>query len=152
MSFRKNTWNRTLNTVGIVPRTAGTGLHAVWDATKTALYGVLDAVEWVGKTATDIKTAISNACKNWPRYHRLRKAPVSIITSPIMAIEWAAETLRYTWWNILRNARNTIAHPFINFWHWIKRIWSSRNARDFSFSKTDINWVTPKNYLAKLFR
>lgn len=152
MWFWGNSRNRLWNTVWIVPRTAGAWLHAIWDATKTALYWALDIVEWIGKTATDIKTAVSNACKNWPRYHKLWKAPASLIASPFMAIEWVAETLRHSWCNIFRNARNTVAHPFINFGHWVKRLWSKEDIRNFKFEKTDEKWVSPKNRLASLFK
>lgn len=152
MSFRKKSGNVIWNTVGIVPRTAGAWLHAVWDLTKTALYWALDVVEWIGKTWTDIKTAVSNACKNWKRRQKFLKAPAALVASPFMAVEWIIETLRYSGCNVFRNGRNTIAHPFINFGHWVKRIWSTHNVRDFKFEKTDERWVTPKNRLAGLFK
>ena len=145
-------FNRLANTIGIVPRTAGAWLHAVEDAAKTAIYWVLDPVEWLGKTAKDIKTAVNNACTKWPRYHRLRKAPASLLASPIMLIEWACETLWHTWYNLFRNVRSTIANPFINIWHGIKRIWSGRKIWDFSFEKIKQETiVSPKMKLASLF-
>ena len=152
MWFRKSLWNRTLNTAGIVPRTLGAWLHAVEDATKTALYWVLDPVEWIGKTAKDIKTAVNNACTTWPRYHRLRRAPVSLLASPLMLAEWVGETLRYTWCNLFRNVRKTIANPFINIWHGIKRIGSDRKVWEFKFEKINKETsVSPKMKLAKWF-
>ena len=151
MWFRKDSSNRALNTIWILPRTAGTWLHTIEDATKSVLFTALNAVEWVGKTATSIKDAVQNACTNWPWYHRLWKAPVSLATSPIMAIEWVAETLLYSWFNLLRNVKDTIANPFINFWRWIKRMFSSKDIWDFKFEKVTKKDVTPKMRLASLF-
>ena len=151
MGFRKDTGNRALNTIWILPRTAGTWLHAIEDATKTVLYTVLNTGEWFGKTATNIKDAIHNACTNWPWYHKLWKAPLSIATSPIMAIEWVAETLLYSWFNLVRHARDTIANPFINFWNSVKRMFSNKNIGDFKFEKVSKSEVTPNNRLASLF-
>ncbi len=149
MWFRKNTWNRTLNTVWVAPRAAGAWIHTVCDATKTALYGVLDPVEWLWKTAWNIKDAIHNAFTTWKRYYKLWKVPASLVATPIMAVEWAAETLRHTWCNLFRNARDTIANPFINVGHWIKRMWSAQEVWSFSFAKIDNKpEVNPKNWLA----
>lgn len=152
MWFRKNTGNRALNTVCILPRTAGTWLHTIEDATKTVLYTTLNAVEWVGKTATNIKDAVHNACTNWPWYHRLWKAPASLVASPFMAIEWVAETLRYSGCNLLKHTRDTVANPFINFGHSIKRMFSKKDIWDFKFEKVGKSEVTPKNRLASLFK
>lgn len=154
MWFRKNLWNRLGNTVGVAPRsTVGAGLYTISDATRTALYWVLDPIEWIGKTASNIKEAVHNAFTKWKRYQKLWRAPASLLTSPLMAIEWVAETLRGTWCNLFRNTRDTIAHPFINVWHWIKRMWSAQWVGDFRFSKIDNKTeVTPKNRLASLFK
>ena len=149
MWFRKNLWNRSLNTIGIAPRTLGSWLHTIEDATKTVLYTTLNAFEWVGKTASSIKEAVNNACTKWPRYHKLWKAPVSLAASPFMAIEWVGETLRYSWCNLLRYTRDTIANPFINFWHWVKRMFSSKDPWNFKFEKVTANDITPQNKLAK---
>ena len=144
--------NRMWNLFWVVPRTAGAWIHAISDTTKTALYWVLDPFEWIWKTATSIKDAVHNAFTNWPWYHRLWKAPASVLASPFMAVEWVAETLRHTSCNLFRNVRDTIANPFINVWHWIKWMWSSQPVWSFSFekinNKTD---VSPKNRLAWLF-
>ena len=152
-----NMWkvcNRIGNTVGVAPRsTIWTGLYTISDATKTAVYSVLDPIEWIGKTASSIKEAVHNAFTNWKRYHKLRKAPTSLLATPFMAVEWVAETLRHTWCNLFRNARDTIAHPFINVWHWIKRMWSAQSVWDFKFSKIENKPdVSPKNRLASLFK
>ena len=152
MWFRKDTGNRALNTIWIVPRTFGAWLHAIEDATKTVLYTALNTVEWIGKTATNIKDAVHNACSNWPWYHKLWKAPVSLLASPFMAIEWVAETLLYSWFNLVRDTRDTIANPFINFWHWVKRMFSNKYIGDFKFEKVNKSEVTPKNRLASLFK
>lgn len=152
-----NMWkffNRIGNTVGVAPRsTVWTGLYTISDATKTALYWILDPIEWIGKTASSIKDAVHNAFTKWKRYHKLRKAPTSLLATPFMAVEWVAETLRHTWCNLFRNARDTIAHPFINVWHWIKRMWSAQSVWDFKFSKIENKPdVSPKNRLASLFK
>lgn len=153
MSFRKDTGNRALNTVWVLTRVPGSWLHAVEDAAKSALYLTLDPFEWLGKTAKDIRTAVNNACKNGPRYHRLWKAPVSLVASPFMAIEWAAETLRDTWFNLFRNVRDTLANPFLNIWKSIQWMWKSKKIEDFKFSKIDAQkQVSPKNRLASLFK
>ena len=148
----RNFRNRTWNTVAIAPRTIRTWVNTVCDTTKTALYWVLDPVEWLWKTAVSIKNAVTNAC-TWPRYHQLRRIPTSLAASPLMLVEWAAETLRYSWCNLLRNIKDTIANPFINLWRSIKRIWSKQPLKEFRFEKIRRNKdVSPKNYLANLFK
>ena len=151
MWFRKNTWNWTLNTVWIVPRTIGTWLHTVEDVTKTALFTALNVLEWVWKTAINIKDAVHNACTKWPRYHKIWKAPLSLIWTPFMAVEWVGETLRYSWFNLLRYSRDTIANPFINFWHWVKYMFSSKDPRQFKFEKVEKRDISPQNKLANRF-
>ena len=153
MWFRKNLWNRLGNTVGVIPRsTIGTGAYTVSDVTQTALYWVLDPVEWVWKTAWSIKEAIHNAFTKWKWYQKLRKAPASLLATPFMVIEWVGETLRHTWCNLFRNVRDTIANPFINIWHWIKRIWSSESVWGFKFANIDnMRNVTPEMKLARVF-
>ena len=154
MAFRKNLWNRLWNTVWVVPRTTvWTWLYTVSDATKTALYWVLDPVEWIGKTASGIKEAVHNAFTNWRWYHKIWKAPASLAATPFMAIEWVAETLRHTWCNLFRNVRDTIAHPFLNRWHSIKQMWSAEWVEKFKFSRIDNkSEVSPKMRLASLFK
>ena len=149
MSFRKNLWNRLWNTVWVAPRAAWAWIHTVLDATKTALYWALDPIEWIWKTAWNIKDAIHNAFTTWKRYHKLWKVPASLVATPFMLVEWAAETLRHTWCNLFKNARDTVANPFINVWHWIKRMWSAQDIWSFSFAKIDNRpEVNPKNRLA----
>ncbi len=154
MWFRKNLWNRLWNTVWVAPRaTIWTWLYTVSDATKTALYWILDPVEWIGKTASNIKEAVHNAFTNWKWYQRLLKAPASLIAAPFMAIEWVAETLLNTWYNILKNTKNTIAHSFVNVGHSIKWIWSDKWVWEFKFSKIENrDGVSPKNRIASLFK
>ena len=153
MWFRKNLWNRLGNTVGVAPRsTVGTGLYTVSDATKTALYWVLDPFEWIGKTASSIKEAVHKAFTEWKWYQKLWKAPASLLASPFMAVEWVAETLWGTWCNLFRNARDTIANPFLNIWQSVKWMWSARWVGDFKFERIDNKTeVNPKNRLASLF-
>lgn len=149
MWFRKNTWNRILNTIWVAPRKVWTKVNFFIDAAKTALYWVLDTAEWIGKTATSIKEAVNKACSQWRRYNKLRKIPTSIISSPLMAIEWVWETLFYTWWNILRNTRDTIANPFTNAGRFLRAIWSKRPIWEFSFAKVKAtNNITPANLFA----
>lgn len=153
MWFRKNLWNRLGNTVGVIPRsTIGTGAYTISDVTQTALYWVLDPIEWVWKTAWSIKEAIHNAFTKWKWYQKLWKVPASLLATPFMAIEWVGETLRHTWCNLFRNVRDTIANPFINIWHWIKRIWSSESVWAFKFANIDnMRNVTPEMKLARVF-
>ena len=153
MWFRKNLWNRLWNTVWVAPRaTVWTWLYTISDATKTALYWVLDPFEWIGKTASSIKEAVHKAFTEWKWYQKLWKAPASLIASPFMAIEWVGETLRHTWCNLFRNARDTIANPFLNVGQSVKWMWSARWVGDFKFERIDNKTeVNPKNRLASLF-
>ena len=153
MSFRKNLWNRLWNTVWVAPRaTVWTWLYTISDATKTALYWVLDPFEWIGKTASSIKEAVHKAFTEWKWYQKLWKAPASLIASPLMAVEWVAETLWGTWCNLFRNARDTIANPFLNVGQSVKWMWSARWVGDFKFERIDNKTeVNPKNRLASLF-
>lgn len=154
MSFRKSIWNRLWNTVGVAPRsTVGTGLYTVSDAMKTALYWVLDPVEWIGKTASSIKEAVHKAFTQWKWYQKLWKAPVSLAATPFMAVEWVSETLRHTWCNLFRNVRDTIANPFLNVGKSVKWMWSARWVGDFKFERIDNKTkVNPKMWLANLFK
>ena len=69
-----------------------------------------------------------------------------------MAIEWVGETLRHTWCNLFRNARDTIANPFLNVGQSVKWMWSARWVGDFKFERIDNKTeVNPKNRLASLF-
>ncbi len=153
MWFRKNLWNRTLNTVAVAPRsTIWTWWHVLSDATKTAVYGVLNWFEWVGKTASSIADAVHNAFTKWKWYQRLWKIPVSLAASPFMAAEWVVETLWDTWCNFLRNARDTISNPILNWWRSLKWVWSSQSVWKFRFSHIDNRAVvSPKMKLASMF-
>lgn len=144
--------NRTLNTLCVVPRTLGTWLSTIWDATKTTLYEVLDPIDGMGQTAWKIKDAMHKSFTEWKWYKKLWKAPLSLIASPFMLIEWAGETLRHTGCNICKHTRDTIANPFINFWHSLKWIWSTQPVSSFTFDSIDNKSnVSPKNRLATKF-
>jgi len=153
MWFRKNLWNRLGNTVGVAPRsTVGTGLYTISDATKTAIYWVLDPLEWVGRTALSIKEAVHKAFTEWKWYQKLWKAPASLLASPFMLAEWVGETLRHTSCNLFRNTRDTIANPFLNIGHSIKRMWTAQPVWAFKFANINNMYnVTPKMKLASLF-
>lgn len=144
--------NRVWNTFWIVPRTIRTGLNTVWDVTKTALYGVLDPIDWIGQTAWRIKDAVHKSFTEWSFWKKLWKAPASLIVSPFMAIEWVGETLWHTGWNICKHTRDTIANPFINFWNSIKWLGSSQPVWAFSFANiNERSTVSPRNRLAAQF-
>jgi hypothetical protein len=152
MSFRKNLWNRLWNTVWLAPRAFWTWLYSISDATQTAIYWVLDPVEWIGKTASSIKEAVYKAFTQWKWYQKLWKAPASLAATPFMLIEWVWETLWHTWCNLFRNVRDTIANPFLNIWHSIKRMWTSRSVWDFRFDNiNNMRNVTPEMKLASVF-
>ena len=144
--------NRVWNTFWIVPRTVRTWISTVWDATKTALYGVLDPIDWIGQTAWRIKDAIHKSFTENSFRKRLWKVPASLLASPFMLVEWVAETLRHTGCNICKHTRDTIANPFINVWHSIKWLWSSQPVKSFSFANiNERSNVSPKNRLASIF-
>ena len=153
MAFRKDTGNRALNTIwAVTRRPAGTVLNTVTDAAKTALYGVLDPIDWFGQTAWKIKDAVHKSFTEWSFWKKLRRAPASLLATPFMAIEWAAETLLNTTWNIGKHTLQTIAHPFINVWNTIKWIGSKQPVWNFRFTNIDNrSKVTPKNRLASKF-
>jgi len=153
MWFRKNTVNRLSNTtLAPIRWTLWTWWHTFTDTVQTALYWVLNPLEWLWKTASSIWDAVHSACTQWKRYKKLRKVPATLASVPFMAIEGVGETLLHTWWNILKNTRDAIANPFINFWNSIKRIWSKQPVWAFSFvSINNRSNVTPKNRLAAQF-
>ena len=153
MSFRKNLWNRLWNTVWVAPRaTVWTWLYTISDTIQTALYSVLDPIEWIWKTGWSIKEAVHKAFTKWKRYQKLWKAPASLAATPFMFLEWIWETLWWTWWNIFRNVRDTVAHPLINLWHSVKWMWSSRWIWTFKFANiNNMNNVTPRMKLASVF-
>ena len=152
--WRKDFWNRLWNTALAAPRaTVCTWLNTVSDTARTALYWVLNPIEGLWKTAGSIREAIHKACTQWPWYKRLWRAPASLIASPFMAIEWIGETLRHTTYNLCRNIRDTIAHPFLNVWKSFKSVMSKQKVWDFEFSRINHNSeVSPKNRLANLFK
>lgn len=143
--------NRIANTLWIAPRTVQTATRTTIDTTKSALNIVLDTFIGLWKTGSDIKKAIHESFTKWPWYHRLRKVPTSLALTPFMAIEWVAETLRWTWVNACSSARDIIWNTLRNEWTAIKMMWKSENF-DFSTEKLEYKKVSPKNRLASLFK
>jgi len=144
--------NRVWNTFWIVPRTVRTWLSTIWDATRTALYWVMDPLDWVGQTAEKIKDAVHKSFTEGSFWKRIWKAPLSLASSPFMMAEWVVETLFHTGYNICKHTRDTIANPFINFWRSLKWIWSSQAVSSFTFKNIDNrDHVSPKNRLASKF-
>ena len=143
--------NRITNTLGIAPRTVKTAWRTTIDTTKSALNLVLDPVIWIWKTGADIKKAIHKSFTEWPRYHKLWKAPASLALSPFMAVEWVAETLRGTWVNACSSVRDIIWNTLTNEWTAIKMMgkWEKFN---FSTEKLDYKKISPRNRLAGLFK
>lgn len=143
--------NRITNTLGIAPRTVKTAWRTTIDTTKSALNLVLDPVIWIWKTGADIKKAIHKSFTEWPRYHKLWKAPASLALSPFMAVEWVAETLRWTWVNACSSVRDIIWNTLTNEWTAIKMMgkWEKFN---FSTEKLDYKKISPRNRLAGLFK
>ena len=154
MWFRKNTGNRLSNTaLAPIRWTLWTWWHTFTDTVQTALYwAFVNPIEWLWKTASSIWDAVHSACTQWKRYKKLWKVPATLATVPFMAIEWVGETLFHTWWNLLRNTRDTIANPFINIWRSIKSLGSSQPVWAFSFASiNNRSSVTPRNRLAAQF-
>jgi len=145
-------WNRVRNTVGITTRTIWTAWRTTIDTTKAALNVVLDPVIGIGQTAKDIKQAIHSSFTEWPRYRKLRKVPASLISTPFMLAEWVAETLRWTWVNACSSVRDIIWNTLTNEWNAIKMIWKSDDPKLFSIEKTTYKPLSPKNWLANLFK
>jgi len=144
--------NRLGNTFWIVPRTLRTWISTIWDATRTALYWVMDPLHWLGQTAEKIKDAVHKSFTEWSFWKRIWKAPLSLVASPFMLAEWVWETLWHTGYNICKHTRDTIANPFINFWRSLKWIWSSQAVSSFTFNNIDNrDHVSPKNRLASKF-
>lgn len=141
--------NRTINTVWFAPRTIGTAGNAIVDSAKTAIYSVLNLWQWLWKTCNDIQTAISIACKEKSRRKKTIKVPTSLIATPFIAIEWIAETLRWTWINGISNIKNTIWNILVNEWNAFKYIWKDENYSSYKFQTIEDKWLSPKNRLAK---
>lgn len=153
MAFRKDLGRRGLNTVeSLTIRPAGIVLNTITDASKTALYTVLDSIDWFGQTAWKIKDAVHKSSTEWGFWKKLIKVPASLLASPLMAAEWAVETLLHTTRNLGKHTLQTIANPFINLWKDIKRIGSKQPVWDFNFTNIENRSnVTPKNRLASKF-
>lgn len=148
MGFRKNTWNRAVNTVWIVPRSIWTWLRWIVDITKMALNTVLDLWIWVWKTCWSIKQAVLDSFNNGRRYKRLWKIPLSLVCILPMLWEWAVETLRWTWCNTVANTVNTIWNLCINEWNAIKYIRNPEDPMWYSILKTEGIDINPQNILA----
>lgn len=151
--FRKRLWNRLGNAWLSVPRsTLWTWWVAITDTIQTALYWVLNPLEWLWKTGASMLDAVHSACTQWKWYKKLWKVPATLASLPLMAVEWVAETLLQSWWNLLKNTRDTIANPFINFGTSLKWIWSSQPVSAFSFARiNERSTVSPRNRLAAQF-
>lgn len=143
-------WNRISNTIGIAPRTVKTAARTTMDTTKSALNLVLDPFIGLGKTWLSIKDAIHKSFTEWPWYRKLRKVPTSLALSPLMAVEWVAETLRWTWVNACSSARDIIWNTLTNEWNAIKMMWKSEKYK-FTTDKLEYKRLSPRNRLASLF-
>jgi len=143
--------NRIANTLGIAPRTVKTAARTTMDTTKSALNLVLDPFIGLWKTWLSIKDAIHKSFTEGPRYHRLRKVPTSLALSPLMAIEWVVETLRWTWVNACSSARDIIWNTLTNEGKAIKMMWKSEKFQ-FSTEKLEYKNISPRNRLAGLFK
>ena len=87
----------------------------ITDSTNTAIYSILDPIEWTGKALTEIQKAIRRSVTEWNFWKKIWKVPVSLVASPLMAIEWAAETLFHYSYNVTKNIAHTLTNPFTNF-------------------------------------
>lgn len=143
--------NRIVNTLGIAPRTAKTAWRTTIDTTKSALNLVLDPFIGLWKTWSDIKQAIHRSFTEWRWYQKLRKVPASLALSPFMAVEWVAETLRWTWVNACSSVRDIIWNTLTNEWTAIKMMWKGEKF-DFSTEKLEYKKMSPRNWLAGLFK
>jgi len=143
--------NRIVNTLGIAPRTAKTAWRTTIDTTKSALNLVLDPFIGLWKTWSDIKQAIHKSFTEWRWYQKLRKVPTSLALSPFMAVEWVAETLRWTWVNACSSVRDIIWNTLTNEWTAIKMMWKWEKF-DFSTEKLEFKGISPRNRLAGLFK
>ena len=113
--------------------------NLVTDATKTAIYAVLDPVKWIGKTTKKIGNAIHKSYTEWNFWKKIRKVPASLIATPLMAVEWVAETLFHSSYNVARNTANTLSNPLTN----------SRKSIEWAFDNDEKK--NPKMRLASLF-
>jgi len=143
--------NRVVNTLWIAPRTVKTAWRTTIDATKSALNLVLDPFIGLWRTWSDIKQAIHKSFTEWPWYRKLRKAPTSLALTPFMAIEWVAETLRWTWVNACSSVRDLIWNTLTNEWTAIKMMWKGEKF-NFSTEKLEYKKMSPRNRLAGLFK
>ena len=148
MWFRKNTWNRTVNTVWVVPRTVWTWVRWVIDTWKSALNAVLDFWIWMWKTFWSIKQAINDSFNKGKLYKRLRKIPVSLVCLLPMLWEWTIETLRWTSANVVANTVDTAWNLFINEWNAIKLIWKADDPKTYQLLKTELRDINPRNVIA----
>ena len=142
--------NRIVNTLGITTRTVKTAWRATIDTTKSALNVVLDPFIGLWKTWLSIKDAIHKSFTEWPWYRKLWKVPTSLALSPLMAVEWAIETLRGTWVNACSSARDIIWNTLTNEWNAIKMIWKGEKFK-FTTDKLEYKRLSPRNRLASLF-
>jgi len=143
-------WNRISNTIGIAPRTVKTAARTTMDTTKSALNLVLDPFIGLWKTWLSIKDAIHKSFTEGPRYRKLWKAPASLALSPFMAVEWVAETLRWTWVNACSSVRDIIWNTLTNEWTAIKMMWKWEKFK-FTTDKLEYKRLSPRNRLASLF-
>lgn len=142
--------NRIVNTLGIAPRTVKTAARTTIDTTKSALNVVLDPFIGLWKTSVRIKDAIHKSFTEWPWYRKLWKVPTSLALSPLMAVEWVVETLRWTWVNACSSARDIIWNTLTNEWNAIKMIWRWEKFK-FTTDKLEYKRLSPRNRLASLF-
>jgi len=143
--------NRIVNTLGIAPRTVKTAWRTTIDTTKSALNLVLDPFIGIWKTGADIKKAIHKSCTEWRWYQKLRKVPTSLALTPFMAVEWVAETLRWTGVNACSSVRDIIWNTLSNEGSAIKMMWKGEKF-DFTTEKLEYKKVSPRNRLAGLFK
>lgn len=139
------------NTLGIVPRGAGTGVLAWLDTVKTGANVFTDIGAITANTTTKLWDILSSSWNKGKWYNKLYQIPIGLVAWAWTLIEWAVRLVVEPTRNIILNTRDVLGNLGINAWSSIKSLFdTTRPASSFSFEKLQTKKPTWKNWFSKL--
>lgn len=139
MSYRKDAWNGSVNTVSVAPRALYTAWNAILDTWRTGLYNALNFWTRLWDRAKDIKTAVQNATNTWSNRKKLRRTPAALITWTGSFLTGLLRDTVATWRDLVWDLFLTFWNTFNNAWTAIKRMWKKEKVWNFKFAKLELS-------------
>lgn len=145
----KNAWNRTWNTVGVIPRAGWTWLIASADSINTTLTLGEDLLKSTKNTANNLIDVLMWAWNHGKWYHKALNIPLSPLVAGWTLLEWAVRTVLQPTSRFIGNTKNTIWNMFKNIGSSIGTMFSKKPISDFSYEKLQTKELKPTNWISK---